>query len=211
MYNPKNPTAFWFARMDADANLKTGDMMGSLARLMEKYFAANYGKTKLPKVVADFIIYDQLPVATTMQFFQNQWTALRSNFPNSSFIAPESEHMVIQGFRFMQAVEPSTTINEADWQPGIFNKVLKNATFQVTINGIRVMTQVPLTAFDPNQLSATVQGSTDDNRGFFYLMEPLVLLGQTSINIDVSLPPLGSITTNLAMRVELHGQRFIGN
>lgn len=211
MYNPKNPTALWFQRMAVDGNPDPKNPMGTLALLMRQYFEKNYAKTKLPKVVADFIIYDQLPVTASMQFFQNQWTAARSNFPNSSFIAPESEHMIVQGFRFMQAVQVAATINQADWQPGIFNPVLKNATFQVTINGTRVMTSIPFTAFDPNQLSATVQGSTNENRGFYYLMEPLVVLGQTSIAMDVTLPPGATITTDLALRVELHGQRFIGN
>jgi hypothetical protein len=214
MANDKNPTALWFARMRETMNTgnpKDPNRTGTLAYLMTNFFKANYGITDLPKTVADYAIYDQLPVAANTQFFQGQWTTVRSNYPGGSFNTPQSEHMIVQGLRIFEAVQAAATIDEADWQPGATDPFLKNAAIGITINGQRVMTQLPLTVFDNNQLSATVQGATNDNRGFYWLMEPLVVLGQTAIAIDLINASGGTITPNLACRIELHGQRFIGN
>ena len=56
--------------------------------------------------------------------------------------------------------------------------------------------------------TASTSGETDDNAGFFYLMEPLVLLGQTDIKSNLLLK--NAAAANDCLRVELHGIRFIG-
>lgn len=211
MGNHKNPTVLWFQRMQNASAENEGQ--GTLAILMQHFFAENYGKTSLPKTVADYAIYDQLPLlAGVTQFFQNQFTAARSNWPNgNNFIAAESEHMVVQSLKFFECVEPLATINQGNWQPGVGNAIAKNATFDATINGQRVLTGIPLTCFDPNTLSATNQGATDEDRGRFYLMEPLVILGQTGIQINVNLGAGIAPLANYNLRCVLEGQRFIGN
>lgn len=203
--NFKNPTAVLLKRL---ATATKGNP-GTMAALMTNFFKANYGDITIPKVVADFAIFDQLVAVgqTTLQFFQGQYTVARSNFPGGQFVAPNSEHMLILGIRWMEAA--SATVNASDWQPGVSDAALKNATYDVFVNGQKVVTAMPLTTSDPNELSATNSGRTDDGRGMYYLYEPLVVLGQQIITIQVNIPT-ASATANLNLRCEIHGIRFIG-
>lgn len=203
--NSKNPTALFFNRM---ANARKGQS-GALVDLMTNYFQANYGKTDLPKTAGDFVIFDQVALGgtSTTNYFDGQYTTARSNFPGGSFIAPQSEHMIIMGIRIMDGA--GATINAIDWQPGVRDAAAKNAQMKVLMNGQVVSTAIPLTVFDPNQLAATVAGSTDENRGFFFFTEPLVLLGQTQLQIQVQ--TFSAPAANYSLRIELHGIRFFGN
>jgi hypothetical protein len=208
--NTKNPMALWIARMAS--NIQGG--RGTLSVLMEKFFSLNYGKTTLPKTVADFIIYDQQPmVAGQTSLFKGTFSVTRSNWPNgNNFVAPESEHMVIQSLRFWEAdLSNATPLDEADWQPGINDAVAKNATIDIVVNGQKVITQLPLTAFLSNYLDTNIQGQTNSDVGRFYLAEPIVVLGQTSINVLINLNPGKTPATDYGIRCELEGQRFIGN
>jgi len=208
--NTKNPTALLMQRMAA-----AGKGAGSMAALMQKYFADNYGKTDLPKRVADFIIYDQLKVGatTSAQFFQGTWAATRTNFPGGSFSMPQSEHAIITGIRLLDA-STAGTVDTSQWNYGVRTAALLNGELTVTSNGETIITQLPLTAFQSNvgtnaaASTASSVGETDDNAGFFYLMEPLVLLGQTDIKSNLLLKNAAS--ANDCLRVELHGIRFIG-
>jgi hypothetical protein len=208
MGNTKNPTIVWLNRM---ATAKDGQ--GTLAALMTKYFRDNYGFTSLPKTVADYAIYDQQPLAAGVtRLFQGTYSPARSNWPNgNNFIAAESEHMIIQSIKAYDCIEALATIDSGDWQPGISDAIAKNATFDATINGQRVLTGIPLTVFDSNASGASFSGATNDDRGRFYLMEPLVVLGQTGIQININLNAGKTPTQNYNIRFELEGQRFIGN
>jgi hypothetical protein len=211
MGNYKNPTALLMQRMAA-----AGKGAGSMASLMQKYFANNYGKTDLPKRVADFIIFDQVAVGanTTAQFFQGTPTTTRTNFPGGSFIMPASEHAIITGIRFLQG--NNATLTSTQWSAGCYTPAFLNGQVTITSNGETVITSLPLTAFQSNtnqNLAAgaaapSIAGETDDNAGMFWLMEPLVLLGQTDIKTTVTLQSAASASDNL--RMELHGIRFIG-
>lgn len=209
MGNFKNPTALLMQRMAA-----AGKGAGSMATLMQKFFADNYGKTDLPKRVADFIIYDQVAVgaSTTAQFFQGTPSTTRTNFPGGSFIMPQSEHAIITGIRFLDG--NNATLTSTQWNYGVRTAAFLNGEVTVTSNGETILTQLPMTAFqtsvNPNIASGTAYsvGETDDNAGFFWLMEPLVLLGQTDIKTNVLLKSAAAANDNL--RIELHGIRFIG-
>jgi hypothetical protein len=209
MGNFKNPTALLMQRMQA-----AGKGAGSMATLMQKFFADNYGKTDLPKRVADFIIYDQVAVgaSTTAQFFQGTPSTTRTNFPGGSFIMPQSEHAIITGIRFLDG--NNATLTSTQWNYGVRTAAFLNGEVTVTSNGETILTQLPMTAFqtsvNPNIAAGTAfsVGETDDNAGFFWLMEPLVLLGQTDIKTNVLLKSAASANDNL--RIELHGIRFIG-
>ena len=210
MGNFKNPTALLMQRMAS-----AGKGAGSMATLMQKFFLDNYGKTDLPKRVADFIIYDQIKVGatTTAQFFQGTWSSARTNFPGGSFSMPQSEHAIITGFRVLDAITTGN-VDTSQWRFGVADAAFLNGELQVTSNGETVITQLPLTAFqsnvNPNVAAgtATTYGETDDNAGFFWLMEPIVLLGQTDIKTNLLLKNTG--TANSCLRIELHGIRFIG-
>lgn len=210
MPNFKNPTALLMQRMAA-----AGKGAGSMAALMQKYFADNYGKTDLPKRVADFIIYDQIKVGTgtTAQFFQGTWSSARTNFPGGSFSMPQSEHAIITGFRVLDAITVGN-VETSQWRYGVYDAAFLNGELQVTSNGETVLTQLPLTAFQTNVNqnvaagAVSSAGETDNDVGFFYLMEPIVLLGQTDIKTNLLLKAAG--TANSCLRIELHGIRFIG-
>jgi hypothetical protein len=204
-FNSKNPTGLFFARM-AKA---TKEAPGTLVSLMTNFFRANYGDITLPKTAADFIIYDQLAVVglTTANFFQGQWTASRSNFPNGTFVAGQSEHMIITGIRLLDGA--GAAIQSIGWQPGIGDAISKNGMSTITINGQTVLLDHPNTAYDSNVLSATASGETDENRGFYFFYEPLVVLGQTQLKLTMNFATAPT-TANYSIRVELHGVRFIG-
>jgi hypothetical protein len=210
MPNFKNPTALLMQRMAA-----AGKGAGSMAALMQKYFADNYGKTDLPKRVADFIIYDQLKVGatTSAQFFQGTWSSSRTNFPGGSFSMPQSEHAIITGVRLLDATTAGN-VDTSQWNYGVRTAALLNGELTVTSNGETIITQLPLTAFQSNVNTnaaagtASAAGETDNDAGFFYLMEPLVLLGQTDIKTNLLLK--NAAAANDCLRVELHGIRFIG-
>ena len=213
MGNLKNPTALLMQRMAA-----AGKGAGSMATLMQKFFADNYGKTDLPKRVADFVIYDQVAVgaSTTAQFFQGTPSTTRTNFPGGSFIMPQSEHAIITGIRFCQG--NNATLTSTQWSYGVYTAAFLNGEVTVTSNGETILTQLPMTAFQSNQNqnitaaaapgAPSIAGITNDDAGMFYLMEPLVLLGQTDIKTNVLLKSAASANDNL--RIELHGIRFIG-
>lgn len=210
MGNFKNPTALLMQRMS-----QAGKGSGSMATLMQKFFADNYGKTDLPKRVADFIIYDQVKVgaSTTAQFFQGTWSSARTNFPGGSFSMPQSEHAIITGFRVLDASTVGN-VEISQWNYGVRTAALLNGELTVTSNGETVITQLPLSAFQSNVSAnaaagtASSAGETDDNAGFFWLMEPIVLLGQTDIKTNLLLKTAAS--ANDCLRIELHGIRFIG-
>jgi len=214
MGNTKNPTALLMQRMAA-----AGKGSGSMATLMQKFFLDNYGKTDLPKRVADFVIFDQIKVGTgtTAQFFQGTWSSARTNFPGGSFSMPQSEHAIITGFRVLDAITTGN-VETSQWRYGVYDAAFLNGELTVTSNGETVITQLPLTAFQSNVGVAVTPaaapgaispaGETDDNAGFFYLMEPIVLLGQTDIKTNLLLKNAG--TANSCLRIELHGIRFIG-
>lgn len=210
MPNLKNPTALLMQRMAT-----AGKGAGSMAALMQKYFADNYGKTDLPKRVADFVIFDQLKVgaSTTAQFFQGTWSANRTNFPGGSFSMPQSEHAIITGIRLLDA-STATGVETSQWNYGVRTSTLLNGELNVTSNGETIITQLPLTAFQSNVNANAVAGTassageTDADAGIFYLMEPLVLLGQTDIKTNLLLKTAAG--ANDCLRVELHGIRFIG-
>jgi hypothetical protein len=206
MGNMKNPAPLMIQRLLQAAGEKTGLLVAALTN----FFSANYGKTTLPKVAADFAIFDQLAVVgtTLAAYFQGQFTIARSNFPNGSFTMPESEHALILGIRIYTGA--AATVTATDWQPGANDAAVKNGKMDILINGQKVLTELPLTQFGQVQLSATHQGETDQDRGTFYFYEPLVLLGQTNIAVNVSFPTAPA-TANLNLRVELVGVRFIGN
>lgn len=210
MPNFKNPTALLMQRMAA-----AGKGAGSMAALMQKYFADNYGKTDLPKRVADFVIYDQLKVGatTSAQFFQGTWSASRTNFPGGSFSMPQSEHAIITGLRVLDA-STAGNVETSQWNYGVRTSQFLNGELTVTSNGETIITQLPLTAFQSNVNAnaaagtASAAGETDSDAGMFYLIEPLVLLGQTDIKTNLLLKT--AATANDCLRVELHGIRFIG-
>lgn len=213
MGNLKNPTALLMQRMAA-----AGKGAGSMASLMQKYFADNYGKTDLPKRVADFVIYDQVAVGATATaaFFQGTPSTTRTNFPGGSFIMPASEHAIITGIRFCQG--NNATLTSTQWSYGVHTAAFLNGEVTVTSNGETVLTQLPMSAFMSNinqNITAaaapgapTPMGVTNDDAGIFYLIEPIVLLGQTDIKTTVTLKSNASANDNL--RIELHGIRFIG-
>jgi len=204
-YNTKNPTALLFSRM---AKATKGNP-GTLVSLMTNFFRANYGEMTLPKTAADFVLYDQLAIVgqTQVNFFQGSYAPNRSNFPGQ-FILPQSEHAIILGVRVLMGANAS--VPATDWQPGAGDAIGKQGLMNISINGQIVLTQMPLTAFDSNALSATAAGETDENRGFFFFYEPLVLLGQQQITSQIQWTGAPA-TPNLNMRLELHGVRFIGN
>lgn len=205
--NNKINTALLFKRLaEAQPN-----QPGELVKIMTNFFRANGGKSDMPKTVADFVLYDQLAIVNkqNVNFFNGQWTADRSNFPAGNFQLPEGENAIILGFKVMTGA--NATVAATDWQPGVGDALAKQGTLLTQVNGTTVSTGLPLTAFDPSALSATQAGATDDNRGFFSFYEPIVLLGQTSINISAQWPVAAPTTANLNMRIELHGIRFIGS
>jgi hypothetical protein len=203
--NSKNPTALFFARMQK-ANKQAP---GTLVSLMTNFFRANYGDLSIPKTAADFILYDQLRAAgnTQLNFFSGAYSTARSNFPGQ-FILPQSEHAIIMGLRILDGANATT--EASNWQPGVSDALAKNGQLNVSINGQTVLTGLPNTGFDSNALSATAAGETDENRGFFFLYEPLVLLGQQQITAGMTFPTAPA-TANYNLRLELHGVRFIGN
>lgn len=204
--NSKNPTALMLMRLE---RAKEGQE-GILVRGLKNFFKANFGATTLPKVAADAILYDQLRTvgATNLSFFNGAFTPQRSNFPGGSFQLPQSEHMLILGLKIYDGA--AATVEQTNWQPGVSDALVKNGNIDVLVNGQKVITAVPMTAFDTNATSATTAGRTDENRGFYYLTEPIALLGQTTLNINLALLT-ATATANYNLRVELHGIRFIGS
>jgi len=164
----------------------------------------------MPKTVSDFVLYDQLAIVgqKSVNFFGGTYTEARSNFPGG-FQLPQGENALILGYKVLSGA--NAVVSSTDWQPGMADALGKQGTITTLINGQVVNTQIPLTVFDPNQLSATGSGATDDNRGFMPLYEPLVLMGQQQITMQANWPVLPPATANLNMRIELHGIRFIGS
>jgi hypothetical protein len=202
MPNMKNPTALLMRRMK-----EAQKGVGVFAALMVKFFSDNFGKTSLPKRVADFAIYDQLAAVgnTVLLFFSGTYTAARSNFPGGSFTLPDSEHAIITGVRMYQGA--AATITATPWTPGLSTDVAAlNGILSIRINGETVITNLPLAVFQPGQIA---NGGTSEDVGYFYFTEPLVLLGQNQIEAQVQFPAAPA-TTNYNLRFELHGVRFIG-
>lgn len=204
--NNKIPTPLLFNRLGMAKPGQEGELVG----LLRNYFAANGGKSDMPKTVSDFILYDQLAIVgnKAVNFFAGTYSEARSNFPGS-FQLPQGENALILGYKVM--VGANATVAATDWQPGVGDALTKQGYFTTTINGQVVNTAIPFTGFDFNTLSATASGATDDNRGFYSLYEPLVLMGQQQIAITAQWPVAPPATANLNMRIELHGIRFIGS
>ncbi len=211
MANTKNPTALFMQRMrEAIANASKQGKTGSMAFLLQQYFHANFGATTLPKQVADFVIYNsQIAVGNkTIQFFQGAYDANNSNMPQGSFSLPESEHAVVLGFRFLEGT--NATVAATDWKFGVSDAIAKNGTLTVQSNGTTYLTKMPLTEFNPNTLGATVAGVTSDDQGMFWLMEPIIWLGQTDLSCNVNFVSAPA-TANYNLRLEVVGIRFIGS
>jgi hypothetical protein len=202
MANQKNPTALLMRRMK-----EAQKGVGVFAALMVKFFSDNFGKTTLPKRVADFAIYDQLAAVgnTVITFFAGTYTAARSNFPGGSFTLPDSEHALITGIRIYQGA--AATITATVWTPGLSTDAAAvNGLLSIRINGETVITNLPLALFQPGQVA---NGGTNEDVGYYYFVEPLVLLGQNQIEVQVTFPAAPA-TANYNLRFEIHGVRFIG-
>jgi hypothetical protein len=209
MANRKNPTALFFQRMATIQKDANGQPQGVLASLLTKFFHDNYGKTNLPKVAADFALYDQKTTggALTTQFFTGAYSANNANMPGGSYILPESEHAVIMGIRVLSG--SNAALLSTDWQYGVSDAVSKQGYLTIQTNGQTVLTKLPLTAFNPNQLGAAIAGVTSDDQGMYWLMEPLVWLGQTDMIATLNFPAAPAANANI--RIEYHGVRFIGS
>lgn len=192
----KNPTALFMQRM-----AMAGKGAGSMSALLEKYFRDNFGKTNLPKRVADFQIFHNLSVVgqTVVTFFSGNYNAQQTNWPGSNFVAPESEHMVLQRIKCYQGIAANP--EESPWLAGVSDALAKNGRLTISCNGVAQLVDLPLTAFNP-----TV---TDDSIGCFDLQEPIVILGQTDAKAQVTFTDAPA-TANLNLRLVYEGIRFIG-
>lgn len=177
----------------------------------ENFLKQNYGVASLPKFFGDGQLYDQQDIQPgTTNFFDGVYSKTRTNMPGSSFILPQSEHMIILGIQAWEAASTSA-LDECDWQPGISDPIAKNGNLQIMVDGNNMTPFLPASLFDTNELSATAAGATNAERGIYRLQMPIAWVGQTQLKLSFMLNSGKTPTTNSKLRFGLIGLRFYGN
>lgn len=170
------------------------------------------------KSIAYQSLYHQKNVGgrTQAQFFTGTFENENTNIDTGSFVRPQSEHFLIYGIKVWDAVytppEGGTNFPQllkgaysADNNAGAgeIDASIANATYDVIINGIRVIKAMPLIYHD----NTLVTGQ----RGEISLSQPLIWMGQSELQLNVSCNsttnpfPDASTEFETALRFELIG------
>jgi hypothetical protein len=177
----------------------------------ENFLQKNFGVASLPKFFGDGLLYDQQDIAPgTTAFFDGVFSKARTNMPGSSFILPQSEHMIILGIQAWENIS-TDALDECDWLPGISDPIAKNGNFQIMVDGNNMTPYLPATVFDNNQQTTGTAGATNAERGIYRLQMPIAWVGQTQLKLNFVLNNGKTPTTNSKLRFGLVGLRFYGN
>jgi len=111
---------------------------------------------------------------------------------------PESEHMLFGFLRIYQGV--NAVLEDTDWQAGVTNAELKNATIDIDLNGLTIYKDIPLNSF-------TFSAEQNDS-GYLVLTNPSWWLAQT--NLKITLKPAKAIATaTFNVQFEISGSKYI--
>ena len=141
---------------------------------------------------------DNTTIATTAKFFTGTYDQALTNFPGNNFVLPQSQHFLvtaIQGGTWGGASNtvqtPFTVVNKGfaaiDSQSvadGAVN-TLYNAVYTLTVNGIVMQKDIPLTQFDNTLVT--------DCRGRFKLSQPILIPSQSDFSLVVSAKGNGNL------------------
>ena len=129
--------------------------------------------------------------ATTLKFFNGTYDQALTNFPGNNFVLPQSQHFLVTAIQAGGWVATNaagatpitvvrkgfTAINSQSVASKTFN-LLFSATYTLTVNGIVMQKDIPLTVFD-NTLGT-------QQRGRFELSQPILIPSQSDFSLTVS-------------------------
>ena len=159
---------------------------GNFKKALLNFFAANGVKVSLDKTIAEVIRYHQQALAVGVNRFFTGAVATTSTNMNNSFTPPEGEHMIVLGIRFLDGV--AAAVEDTAWGYGATVAPTQNGTYQIVTNGIKVLTEIPGTAHNPNL--------TTDDEGILWLSEPVLWKAQTALDLDLTLLSAPAANTN---------------
>lgn len=151
---------------------------------------------------------------TAITFFNGAYDAQRTNFPGNSFVLPQSQHFIvtaIQGYTYTGTIADFTNWNQVkgfttrdqNVANSLGNIGLVNAVYTLTVNGIVVQKDIPLTMMDNTLVSG--------HRGRFEFSQPIVIPAQSDISLRVrSLAGLSLTADDLESDVQGIGFELIG-
>ena len=139
------------------------------------YLAAIGEKATKEKVIADMVIYHNLVAVSnkTLTFFEGTPATGGAPVGVANFNRPEGEPMIITRLRFLEGA--NATLDATAWTEGLSTADVMNGTFNVLVNGVIQMRNIPLTA--------SVEADENPYSGFIELSEPIVWGGQKTINV----------------------------
>ena len=122
------------------------------------------------------------------------------NLANGLAQFPQGEHFMICNIRVYEGVNAS--VNATDWVAGVATAELKNATIDITNNGLRIYKDVPLLNF--------TRSEEQNDSGYLVLTNPSWWLAQTDFEITLkSADGTTFSTADLNVRFELSGCKYI--
>jgi hypothetical protein len=117
----------------------------------------------------------------------------------SGDLLPENEHFVIFAIRVSAGVGATTDVTP--WTAGVSSAELQNATFDLSINGVKWM--------DKKSLMDFTQAEEEPYSGWILLPRPLIWVAQTELKMPVQFDNAPA-TANQNLAMELGGWKLIG-
>lgn len=142
------------------------------------------------KTVADINFFHGRTVAALIaqNFFDGDTGGEFTNMPQ--FIRPTNEFALILGMRLSEGA--NANVEQTVWTPGLAT-VIKNGTFNFTVNGVIYRSNYPLLA--------SIAAAEDIDQGIIQFDQPILIGDQEPFKIDVAFETAPVATTNLLIEL----------
>ena len=162
------------------------------------YLRAFNKKVTKAKTIAHFVAQHAQSVVSqsNVSFFIDSQGAGYTNLTSNQ--RPESEHFIITEIRMLEGA--NATVSATDWTEGLSTADVRNAKFDLFVNGVIQMKQFPLTRF--------VEADEEPYSGIVKINPWIVWGGQEDLEIKVKFETAPA-TANQNLMIELAGWAFI--
>ncbi len=181
---------------DVSIEMKTGILQNprGFFTLLNNLLVFYKLKNELNKIWADYVaVHSKVTATKAVTFFKD---ITDSN--QISVDRPQGEHFFITAIKFLEGA--NAAVNATNWTEGLSTADMKNGTFSITTNNVKVLEDMPLTR--------SVEADEDPASGFISLKIPISWAGQQILSADLAFD-VAPATANQNGRVELYGFSLI--
>ena len=130
-------------------------------------------------------------------FFNAPISTDTNNFTNSAgAIRAQNEHIMIKGIQVYSGL--NAAVNATDWAPGLTASGTQNGSFDLLINGAKVLSGIDLTVFNGD-------GTETSQLGYYELAKPILVPAQQSVAMNMTFAVAPAATTNILVVLDSFG------